>query len=258
MKLLYIFKIYKSNTFVILQGTIVFIIKNKKFTIFCGDAQHAISINEVAQRKMAPVMRLIADLIQTKSMVFLRQEHGVQGRLIELTDEYSYFFQSVGDYLITQKKNCGLGIVTADCLPIILYDPLTHTASIIHAGWKGLVSEIFQMTLQDMMDKIGVLPKNLQIYLGPAARPCCYEVQQDFIDQFAQYRQYFDDFFTKRDDKTYFDSRAFVLVIARNLGIEHEKIYTRYNVCTICDQSFCSYRREKEKARRQITIICLH
>ncbi len=196
--------------------------------------------------------------MQAQNIAFLRQEHGVQGKIIEQSDDHSYFFQSVGDYLITQKKDYGIGVVTADCLPIVIYDPVTGTAGIVHAGWKGLVAGAFEVAVTEMVKNFGTRPENLEIHLGPAARPCCYEVQQDFVDQFIDYQEYFHTFFMQRDGKIYFDSRYFVMVIARNLGIQHENLYTRYNVCTICNLSFCSYRREKENVRRQVTMICLH
>ena len=199
----------------------------------------------------------IAQQLKIDQIAFLHQEHGVQGMQIHSKDNQNYLFNPTGDYLITDKKKCGIGVVTADCLPIVIYDPIHHASGIVHAGWRGLVAGVFQAVVQDMANKFKRSPASLEIYVGPAAGPCCYEVQQDFIDNFKKYGNE-QLFFRKKGFKTYFDSQAFVIVLARSLGIKEEKIYTRYNVCTICSLSFCSYRREKENARRQITMVCLH
>lgn len=232
--------------------------KNSKLTIFFGNAFSSLSVAEIAlQQKTESILQLEKQL-NLDQVLFLQQNHGVDGLQINQNDNQNYYFDSVGDYIVTQKIGCGIGVVTADCLPIVVYDSATHAVCIIHAGWKGLVAGIFQVALQRMQEKLATQLENLEIYLGPAARPCCYEVQQDFLDSFMKYEADFALFFIKKQSKIYFDSRLFITVIARNLGIDVEKIYTRYNVCTICDFSYCSYRRQKEKARRQISIVCLH
>jgi polyphenol oxidase len=232
--------------------------QDKNFSIYFGDQEQSVSVDEIAAGRSTQAIQNIAQQLGIKQTVFLAQNHGIQGMQVAIDDEHNYNFAPVGDYLFTQRKNCGIGVVTADCLPIVIYDPVLHAAGIVHAGWKGLVSEIFQVAIADMIEKFGSRSQDLTIYLGPAARPCCYEVQQDFIDCFRKYQNNSDSSFIKKDGKTYFDVRPFIDVIGRNLGIKHENIYTMYNVCTICTLSFCSYRRQKDKARRQVTMISLY
>jgi polyphenol oxidase len=232
--------------------------QDKNFSIYFGDEEQSVSVDEIAAGRFTQAMQQIAQELGIAQTIFLAQNHGVQGLQVAIDDEHRYSFTPAGDYLVTQRKNCGIGVVTADCLPIVIYDPINHAAGIVHAGWKGLVAGVFQVAIAQMIEKIGSKSQDLTIYLGPAARPCCYEVQQDFIDCFAKYQNNFNFFFVKKDTKTYFDSRLFIDLVARNLGIKHENIYTRYNVCTICTLSFCSYRRQKDKARRQVTMISLY
>ena len=233
--------------------------KDINFSIYFGDEYDSVSLDEIANKQKTSALENISQQLKINQIALLAQNHGTQGMQIVVDDEQSYFFSPVGDYLFTQKKLCGIGVVTGDCLPIVMYDPVAHAAGTVHAGWKGLAAGVFQIAVQEMIEKIGIQSENLIIYLGPAARPCCYEVQQDFIDCFRkQSISVGDHFFIKKDDKIYFDSRVYTNVIARNLGIKHENIYTRYNVCTICTLSFCSYRRQKDKARRQVTMISLY
>lgn len=246
----------------------MFLHKTTNFTIYFGDNQESISLDEIDAQQKTQSLRNIADQLHINQMVFLHQEHGIQGLHVKFDDDTSQFFQQPGDYLFTQKKECGIGIVTGDCLPIVIYDQISHAAGIVHAGWKGLAAGILQVAVQKIIEKLHVSASTLEMYVGPAARPCCYEVQQDFIERFKGYEN--NPMIFKRsagvltqegiekNAKIYFDSRAFIIDIARSLGIDEEKIYTRYNVCTICDLSFCSYRRQKERARRQISMICLH
>ncbi|MBP6870244.1 peptidoglycan editing factor PgeF [Candidatus Babeliales bacterium] len=232
--------------------------KNQRFSIYFGNAENSVSVDEIARHQKTQAIEKITAELQALQAVFLQQEHGVQGLQLDVHNDKNYIFEPVGDYIVTQKVGTAVGVVTADCVPIILYDPITHTAAVIHAGWKGLVAGVVQVAVQAMIEKNKVASKDLEMYIGPAAGACCYEVQQDFIDKFEEYQDWFSDFFVEKKGKIFFDSRHFIMVLARNLGIMHEKLYTRYNVCTICNQSFCSYRREKEKARRQISMICLH
>lgn len=230
---------------------------NKKISIFFGDAESSISTDDIKRHLATESLQHIARSVGADQIVFLQQEHTDQGLYITHQDDKNYLFDQIGDYIMTQKKSCAIGVVTADCLPIIIYDPCTETVSIVHAGWKGLANKIIQKVFQRMVDEFFVQPCNVELYLGPGAQGCCYEVQQDFVEQFIEFQDYFDLIFIQKDDTIYFDSAAFIRLIARNLGINEEKIYTKYNLCTICNILFCSYRREKEKARRQISMVCL-
>lgn len=228
------------------------------YTIYFGDVEQSIEISHIREkRNHIPALQVIGQTLDVEQMAFLQQQHSTKGINIDQCDYADYYFDPDGDYIITQKKNCGVGVTTADCLPIIVFEPGTHTIAIIHAGWKGLSKGIVEKVIAEIEQKANVPAKNLQVYLGPSARGCCYEVQQDCIDKFLPYQEYFSEFFTERNEKTYFDFRDFFMVIAKKVGLQKEKIYTRYNVCTICNLLYCSYRRDKHNARRQVTMITL-
>lgn len=229
----------------------------EKFTIYFGDASQSLATNDIAQKKMPSALLAIAQQVGAEQMIFLQQNHGVQGVVITGKDSRDQFLEQSGDFIITNKKKYGIGVLTADCLPIVIYDPVTHSAGIVHAGWKGCAANIFTITVESMLKEFATRTHDVQIYFGPAAGDCCYEVSSDFIDNFKQYGD-IQASFIKKNSKIFFNSTIFTSIIARNLGIKAKNIYTTYNVCTICTTSLCSYRREKEKARRQITLISLH
>lgn len=235
----------------------MFLHTNKHCTIYFGDVSQSLSLEEIKKNKRTESLQNVADLVGVQQLIFLQQNHGVQGACIKKNDLKSQLFQHPGDFIITQKKDCGIGVMTADCLPIVMYDPVTHSAGVVHAGLKGSAAGIFQVAVGQMMQEFAIDPANLQIYCGPAAGSCCYQIQPDFINNF---QQPFDiqAAFIQKDTNFYFDFAIFTAIIARNLGIKDKNIYTTYNVCTLCDTSLCSFRREKEKSRRQVTLISLH
>ena len=252
-------KVIKSIIFDLLfKGYCVRLEKNNAFQIFFGDEKLSISVDEICIGVVTKSLQKIKKLLDIDQIALLQQIHSTQGIEILEQDDQKYLFSVQADYLFTQRKKYGIGVVSADCLPIVLYDPITSSSAIIHAGWKGLCAGIFEIAIQDMINKIGIKPKNLSIYVGPGARSCCYEVADDFIDNFVQYQNHFNSFFIQKNEKIYCDSGLFIDVLARNLGIKQENIYTRDNVCTICTLSFCSYRRQNGKARRQLTMISMY
>jgi hypothetical protein len=122
------------------------------------------------------------------ALFFLKQTHSAD--IFVLTDENTSrpltLFQHTGDAIITAEKNIGIGVVTADCLPVILHDPKNHAVGIIHAGWRGLSKKIITATIKKMHDTFTTEPKELKIYLGPSAGVCCYEVKEDLLLHFPK------------------------------------------------------------------------
>ncbi len=235
--------------------------QDKNFKIYFGDSYQSVSVLEIAAQQITKSLDKIAQELKVHQIALLAQNHGIQGLHITQDNHQNYLFTLPGDYLITQKIKCGIGVVTADCLPIVIYDSVHHAAAIIHAGWKGLLGGIFQVVVHQMAEEIGSKAENLQIYFGPSAGVCCYQVQQDFIDRVLASipkNLYDERFFVTKDNQIFFEAMIYAQVIARNLGIKQENIYTRYNLCTICTLSFCSYRREKDQAYRQVTMISLY
>ena len=235
--------------------------KSDFFSICFGKAQTYISLEDMRAHRLTENVEKIAKNLDVDKFAFLRQTHSVSGMNVsklDLKNSHCSLFEQEGDFLITQKKQYGIGVVSADCLPIVLYDPVHHAVGIAHSGWKGSFNGIAKAVIDLMKDEFQSPAEELQVYLGPSARGCCYEVQHSFYESFLKVYDGVDDAFVKKNGKIYFDNGLFTILVLRSLGIKPENIYTKYNVCTICDESFCSYRREKEKSNRQMTIIALN
>lgn len=81
-----------------------------------------------------------------------------------------------GDALITNDRGTVLIVRTADCVPLLLYDPTVHAIAAIHAGWKGTSLNIVGTTVAALQREYGVLPGSIRVAIGPAIRACHYDV----------------------------------------------------------------------------------
>ncbi|HEX8931960.1 MAG TPA: polyphenol oxidase family protein, partial [Patescibacteria group bacterium] len=82
------------------------------------------------------------------------------------------------DGLMTTQKNVFLGVVIADCVPLLIYDHKQKFTSVIHAGWRGLFNEIIKETVSALVAK-GSNPQNLLVGIGPCIRSCHYNITDE-------------------------------------------------------------------------------
>ena len=89
------------------------------------------------------------------------------------------------DALMTTLSNICIGVSTADCIPVLLYDPRHHAKAAIHAGWRGTVSRIVKETFRKMQRRYGTLPEDTLAVIGPGISLKNFEVGQEVYDDFA-------------------------------------------------------------------------
>ncbi len=80
------------------------------------------------------------------------------------------------DGLVAAEPGIAIGVVVADCVPLLLYDPEHHVAAAVHAGWRGTAAEIAAKAVRTMVQHCGTRPGSLVAGIGPAIGRCCYEV----------------------------------------------------------------------------------
>jgi len=134
------------------------------------------------------------------------------------------------DGLFTQEKNKALGVLTADCMPVVLTD--FFSLSVVHAGWRGLIGGIIENALR-MFGK-----KEIFAFIGPSARKCCYEVQEKFAENLKK-MGVSERFFSRSSDRITFSLQELAVEKLKIGGIK--EIYD-ISLCTICSQKFFSYR----------------
>ncbi len=196
-------------------------------------------------------------LININFLIFLQQVHSTAGIVVD-EPEFKTFkpFTHEGDFLMTKLPHVGLGIMTADCLPIIFFDKANHAVAIAHAGWRGSVAGIAKKTVERMQQAFKTNPKNIDVFFGPCAKMCCYEVGTDFVSQLDDVTRA-SQVLKKRGGRLFFDVLHYNQLQLEGAGVKKEALGLDYNVCTICDANFFSYRRQKENAGRQMTVVSL-
>jgi len=80
------------------------------------------------------------------------------------------------DATITALPGICLVVMVADCVPVLLFDPVKRISAVIHAGWRGTVKHITSNSVGVMVDRFGCNPNDIIAGIGPSIGPCCYEV----------------------------------------------------------------------------------
>ena len=135
--------------------------------------------------------------VDSKELFFVKQVHG--DRVFVLDDpqkSVDQVEQEEADALITHLTEKPIAVLTADCVPVILYDPEQHVVGVIHAGRKGTQRRIVSKTISILSDSYGCRPQNVVMALGPAIGGCCYEVEDPCIAPFREQFQGWAEFVT--------------------------------------------------------------
>ncbi|MBI3617675.1 MAG: peptidoglycan editing factor PgeF [Candidatus Omnitrophica bacterium] len=153
------------------------------------------------------------------------------------------------DGILTDRRDLAIAVRTADCLSVFLYDPRNEAIGLFHAGWRGTQQQISARAVALMRKQWDSNPKDLRVAFGPAIRSCCYRVGASFLEHFPKET-------LKRKEGYFFDlpeankkQLAGAGVVAANIA--------DCSVCTCCDVTCFSYRRERESAGRMISIMML-
>tara|TARA_B100001027_G_scaffold42751_1_gene27550 strand:+ start:2358 stop:3113 length:756 start_codon:yes stop_codon:yes gene_type:complete len=151
-----------------------------------------------------------------KNLILLNQIHSDKFFFI---NKRNYKTKLIGDALITNKKNIILGILTADCAPIFIYDPKLKFISAIHAGWRGIYKEIIKKVVKFLVNS-GSNPEDLVASIGPCINQKNYEIKSDFKTKFLKKNIKNKIFFKTVKKKTYFSLNRCVNYQLKNLGVK--------------------------------------
>ena len=97
--------------------------------------------------------------------------------------QWTFKPRTQGDAVITRKRGVALTLSTADCAPLLFFDPVTSAIGVAHAGWRGTARGIAAATVAAMSEQFGSHPADILAGIGPCIGPCCYEVSDD-VQQF--------------------------------------------------------------------------
>lgn len=166
----------------------------------------------------------------------------------------------IADSHFTQEKNLALCVITADCIPVFFYDPVTNTVAGAHAGWRGVASKIIPKTVQSLI-KQGSAVENIQVFIGPHIQKDSFEVGNDVRDQILtslgplspSERGLYSE--SLPEGKALVDLNQVVKNQLQQEGLSPDNVFGLH-IDTVADLRFHSYRRDKEKSGRQVSFIC--
>ncbi|MGH7832142.1 MAG: peptidoglycan editing factor PgeF [Candidatus Binatia bacterium] len=186
-------------------------------------------------------------------VVTMRQVHG--DRIVDVKDR-SLKEAGEADGMATEEHGLFLGVLTADCVPILFSVSGRPLVAVVHAGWRGTLAGIAAKMVRHLEDRYAVRAKLLETALGPSIGPCCYEIGSDVSTPLVQkWGSLAENCLAKRNGKSLLDLRKLNRSILEGAGIPPGRI-AEIGPCTSCSaDEFFSYRREKGETGRQISFI---
>lgn len=162
----------------------------------------------------------------------------------------------IGDGLMTDAPNLCVGVMAADCVPLLFVEPVRKIAAAVHAGWRGTAAGIAERTVASMKEAYGIDPAALHVAMGPSIGPCCYEVGPEVAEQIAaNWREELKAAWRPEGGKGRLDLRALNEAQLLGAGIPGAQI-SKIGPCTACFVGdFYSYRKEG-KSGHQLSFIC--
>jgi YfiH family protein len=157
------------------------------------------------------------------------------------------------DALVTASAGTLVGVVTADCVPMLLLAPRRRVVAAVHAGWRGAAAGIVDEALAHLDSAFGVEPGEVEAALGPAIGACCYEVGPEVRDAFV--RRSGDTTapaWRSLGSRAMLDLRHAVELLLRRAGVRQ---VATIGPCTRCVAEYCSYRRDGAGCGRQLSFI---
>ncbi|WP_293443570.1 peptidoglycan editing factor PgeF [Planktotalea sp.] len=175
--------------------------------------------------------------VQPLALVGVHQYHSADVAVIDApTTE-----RPKADAMVTNQKGIALGILTADCQPVLFLDPVASIIGAAHAGWKGALGGVLSNTVA-AMEKLGAKRDNISAAIGPCISQAAYEVGPEFFEDFIAQDHSFSRFFANgQEDRMQFDLPSFGLHMLREAGVGSAEWIGH---CTYQDAArFYSYRR---------------
>lgn len=202
---------------------------------------------EENRKRVADAFRIKADRIFTVSQV-----HGDRIVIIGDTDAAPEDVREMeADAIISDINGISVGVLTADCVPILLFDCKKRVAAAVHAGWKGTALKITSKTVKMMEERFESSPQDIIAAIGPAIGLCCYEVGAQVVTAIGD---------TNRVSVPYKDRWRLDLPKANLIQLQGAGIIDIdvLNICTSCRTDlFFSHRGERGETGRQLSFISL-
>ena len=209
----------------------------ENFSLNCSYSSNDCKNNVLINRK------LICEHFNLKlaNLKTVNQIHSNQVKIVENIDDDTSHIEA--DALVTKSPNIILGILTADCAPVLIQDPLKNIIAAVHIGWKGAHTKILHKTIESLIN-LGSDVNNIKLAIGPCIGPTSYEVGNDFYEKFTKENIINKIFFERTKlNKFNFNLSKYIYHQAISIGIQDNNISNTDKDTFTDKKDFFSYRR---------------
>lgn len=196
--------------------------------------------------------------IDLEKVVTCKQVHSNRVLVVKSNSDYKNFRDYEADALITNLKDIPLSVFTADCLPIFILDSANKVIGLAHAGWKGSFENISGKILETMQEEYQINLNHCQVALGPCIKECCYQISSELAEKYLEKFSNLNSEIVKQKDQAYYLNLSLMnKKLLLKAGVKENNIIVSPH-CTSCySKYFFSYRRDKGKTGRMMSIIYL-
>ncbi|MEE9614074.1 MAG: peptidoglycan editing factor PgeF [Thermodesulfobacteriota bacterium] len=216
-----------------------------------GDDPENVRKNKEA---VAAAFGFAADMLVTP-----RQVHGDGVAVVEGAGDEAV----EADGAVTAVKGLAIGVLTADCVPILLFDPVKRAVGVVHAGWKGTLKGVASRTVEAMESGFGSRPGDILAAIGPCIGVCCYRVGEEVASEFERVLGIGTEYVVREGGEGGEGKASSVDLGGANTakllsaGLLEENV-TNESACTSCrNDIFFSYRKDAAVTGRQLSFIML-
>lgn len=197
-----------------------------------------------------------AFMIPVADFCTVRQVHEDGILIIDGSTDVSSVQNGDYDAIITNRTGLAVGVKTADCVPIFLFDPVRNVVGVVHAGWRGTAKKIAVKAIRRFQEKFSTKTEDVVAAIGPAIGPCCYEVDRVVRDAMEDHGA------EVSTPSGNLDRWMFDLPMANRLqlldaGVTSVNI-VEAGICTSCNRdTFFSHRGEGGGTGRQLSFLMI-
>ncbi|MGE4472066.1 MAG: peptidoglycan editing factor PgeF [Sulfuricurvum sp.] len=184
-------------------------------------------------------------------LIHMRQIHS--DRIVIVDETLNFNTPPECDALITDRLDTPLMIMSADCTPILLYDPIARAIAAVHAGRAGALNAILPKTVHQMEKIFGSAISNIQAVLGPSIHGCCYEVNRAIAEETME--KGYPEALRYEKKRVFLDVNTILLSQLDKLGMKQVEVIDH---CTSCNcHDYFSYRADAQHTGRIAGVIIL-
>ncbi|HEX5623255.1 MAG TPA: peptidoglycan editing factor PgeF [Sulfuricurvum sp.] len=186
-------------------------------------------------------------------LIHMRQIHS--DRVLIADETMNFKTPPECDALISNRFDVPLMVMSADCTPILIFDPIHNAIGAIHAGRAGALNAILPKTLSSMHRHYGTSADDVQIILGPSIHGCCYEINEAIALEVKS--QGYGEALRREENQVFLDVNTILLLQLKESGVSAERIEV-IDECTACNSGdYFSYRADTQHTGRIAGVILL-